>query len=57
VASSYDFERLLEELSAAPMRAEARAVFQQFQRRLGEDADIPEELLERVADIINEKPE
>jgi hypothetical protein len=56
VASAYDFERLLGELHAAPVRAEARVVLQQFQRRMGDD-NLSEELLERVADIIDGKPE
>ncbi len=54
--SPYAIERLLDELHAAPVQCEARVVFQQFQRRVGEDA-LSEELLERVADIISQKPE
>lgn len=53
---TYCIERLLEELAAAPTRAEAQVVLQQFRRRAGEDA-LPEELLERVTDVLNEKPE
>jgi hypothetical protein len=53
---TYCTERLLEELAAAPTRAEAQVVLRQFQRRAGEDP-LPEELLERIADVLNEKPE
>jgi hypothetical protein len=56
MCSSYTIERLLDELHAAPVRAEAQVVFQQFQRQAGGDT-LSEELLERVADIIDEKPE
>jgi hypothetical protein len=52
----YDFERLLDELCAAPARCEARVILRQFQLRHGEDA-LSEEQFEQITDLINGIPE
>ena len=55
MADSYDFERLLEELAAAPTYAEACVVYRQFQMRFGADA-LSEQQIQQVTDIIRDKP-
>jgi hypothetical protein len=55
VASSYDIERLFEELHAAPAQCEGRVVFRQFLLRHGEDA-LSEQQVEQITDIINGLP-
>ena len=52
----YDFERLLEELRAAPVQCEARVVLRQFLLWHGEDA-LSEEQVEQITDLINGIPE
>jgi hypothetical protein len=56
MASAYDFERLLDELHAAPAQCEARVILRQFYLLHGEDA-LSEQQIEQVTDIIHAKPE